>query len=612
MSKPIDAVELSAQVNVMLRIKEAEDKILKENVLLEKIVSERTFELEESEKKYKALFENSPLPYQSLNVDGILIDVNRAWLKEFGYRRDEVINNSFADFLVPEFKNLLENTFTEFKNKGFIHDSKMQVRHNDGHVIDILVEGTIGYNPDGSFNRTYCVLQDITEKNKIEEALRTSEDRFRKAFQTSPDSVNINRLEDGKYVSVNHGFTQIMGYSDEDVIGKTSLELNIWVNPSDRKKLVEGLKKKGTFKNLEAKFRAKNGKIVDGLMSASLIDLEGIPHLINITRDITERKKIEEAHRESERKLNTLFNNLQGIAYRCKFDENWTMEFISAGFEGITGYSSDDVIGNRKMSFNDIIVPEDRDRVYREVEKALGKKEGFEIKYKIVTSKGELKYVLEKGVGVFSDDRKKVIALEGFITDITQQVLADKNLKENEQKLSLIINESPVGISITDLEGKFVDVNPALCKITGFTKEEMIGNHFNKFSHPDDSEINNKKFNNLIKGKIPFFELEKRYIHKKGNNVYVHIRSQLIHDQEGNPIFQTAVIEDITQRKRSEWVQRSLFNISNAVVRESVDLNDLIDLIRKELGAIIDTTNFYVARLNFKRFIYIFPLSIWF
>ena len=103
----------------------------------------------------------------------------------------------------------------------------------------------------------------------------------------SPDSVNINRLSDGMYVSVNEGFTKIFGYTEEEVIGKTSIELNIWADPENRKNLVNKIEEKGRVENFEAILRKKDGSIINGLLSASLIDLDGIPHILNVTRDIT-------------------------------------------------------------------------------------------------------------------------------------------------------------------------------------------------------------------------------------------------------------------------------------------------------------------------------------
>lgn len=135
---------------------------------------------------------------------------------------------------------------------------------------------------------------DITAQTRAAEALRQSEDKFAKAFHTSPDSININRLSDGLYLEINEGFTAMTGYTAEDVRGRTSLELNIWANPQDRARLVQGLRERGEVSNLEAAFRRKDGRILIGLMSARLIEIDGDKCILSITRDITDRKRAEE------------------------------------------------------------------------------------------------------------------------------------------------------------------------------------------------------------------------------------------------------------------------------------------------------------------------------
>ncbi|HEY3381331.1 MAG TPA: PocR ligand-binding domain-containing protein [Vicinamibacterales bacterium] len=138
-----------------------------------------------------------------------------------------------------------------------------------------------------------ATVREITGRKAVEEALRLSEERFAKAFYHSPDAVNINRLRDGLYVNVNSGFLDLLGYEREEVIGHSSLELDIWVDPEDRERLVEGLTARGEVSNLEARFRAKNGDEHVALMSASVIALDGEPHILSVTRDITERKLAE-------------------------------------------------------------------------------------------------------------------------------------------------------------------------------------------------------------------------------------------------------------------------------------------------------------------------------
>jgi len=144
--------------------------------------------------------------------------------------------------------------------------------------------------------------QTIDELGRSELAMRESEEKYRKAFFTSPNSICITRLHDGMFISINKGFTEISGYTEEDVIGKTSLEINIWKDPEDRRKIVEGLKANGEVRNYEARFLTKTGEIY-GSMSTSIIELNGVPHILNITHDITERKVAEEALKKYSGKL---------------------------------------------------------------------------------------------------------------------------------------------------------------------------------------------------------------------------------------------------------------------------------------------------------------------
>jgi diguanylate cyclase (GGDEF)-like protein/PAS domain S-box-containing protein len=140
----------------------------------------------------------------------------------------------------------------------------------------------------GSFNNLLNILK------SREDGLRESEKRYRAAFESSPDAVNINRLADGLYLDVNNSFVAMMGWSREEVIGKTSAELNIWRHAEDRQCLVEALQRDGYCKNLEAEFVARDGKVRTALMSAQLMTLDGVPSILSVTRDITERKEAEQ------------------------------------------------------------------------------------------------------------------------------------------------------------------------------------------------------------------------------------------------------------------------------------------------------------------------------
>jgi PAS domain S-box-containing protein len=169
------------------------------------------------------------------------------------------------------------------------------------------------------------------------ENVSKSSERYRIAYMTSPDAININRLSDGMYVSVNEGFTNILGYTEQDALGRTSLEMNIWADTGDRTYMVKELEAKGKIKNFESRFISKDRSIVNGLLSASLINLDGIPHILTVVRDITIRKQAEEALAKEQFLINALMNNLTDHVYfkdlESRFIRNNRAHALSFGFD---------------------------------------------------------------------------------------------------------------------------------------------------------------------------------------------------------------------------------------------------------------------------------------
>jgi len=132
---------------------------------------------------------------------------------------------------------------------------------------------------------------EASERARVEAALREAQERFQLAFDTSPDAIAINRLLDARYVAINQGFTRLTGWTEADLLGRPSTELGIWADPADRARLVAGLRARGRVENLEAGFTYKDGKVRTGLMSAAVMSLGGEPHILSVTRDITDRQQ---------------------------------------------------------------------------------------------------------------------------------------------------------------------------------------------------------------------------------------------------------------------------------------------------------------------------------
>ena len=220
---------------------------------------------------------------------GIIVDVNPAGAELLGYSVAELKGRNLTE-LDP--RNAPEQIDLRFKHL-LAHGSaffETQHRRKDGRLVDVEVSARRLPVEEGGF---VAFVRDISQRKQAEKELMEAQERFRTAFLTSPDASCINRLSDGSYLEVNEGFLADMGYNREEVIGKSTQALNIWVNLEDRKKLLAGLEKDGYYYNLEAQFRRKDGTISTGLMSARVIRMGGEPHLISVTRDINKMREVE-------------------------------------------------------------------------------------------------------------------------------------------------------------------------------------------------------------------------------------------------------------------------------------------------------------------------------
>jgi PAS domain S-box-containing protein len=223
-----------------------------------------------------------------------------------GRRVDEVIEGPVG----TELRRALQATRASGTVATFEYALPMPagLRHYEARLVP-LAGGRVG---------ALCV--DVTPRVTAEKALRESEERFRLAFKTSPDAIAINRAADGGYVAANDGFARLLGWTEGEILGRSSLELGIWVDPADRQRLVEQLSATGSAR-LETRFRRRDGSVGTGLMSATALALDGVPHVLSVTRDRTEevtteaeRRRLEDALRQSQ-KLEAVGRLAGGIAH---------------------------------------------------------------------------------------------------------------------------------------------------------------------------------------------------------------------------------------------------------------------------------------------------------
>jgi len=279
-----------------------------------------------SERKFRSIIEAIPLGihiYSSNeNDDLIFTGFNPAANRILGLEHDQFLGEKIQDAFPGLVGTDTIEQYNRVARKGEMW-SNDQLFYLDGKITGAFEVHAFQISP----GNMVALFSDITAEKQAQEALRLSEEKFSTAFRTSPDSININRMTDGMYMDINTGFTQMTGFTREDVIGKTSVEIDIWVNLADRVRLVEGLKRDGIYRNLQADFRAKDGHIIHGLMSASIIMVNGEECLLNITRDISERIRSEKALIEAHTHLEKAYDaTLHGWARALEMREHETAD----------------------------------------------------------------------------------------------------------------------------------------------------------------------------------------------------------------------------------------------------------------------------------------------
>ncbi len=334
----------------------------------------------------------------------------------------------------------------------------------EGKVVAILGVGNKPADYTEEDAETVSYLADVTweilKRRRAEEALRASEEKFRLAFVTSSDSINLNRARDGVYLDSNEGFRKIMGYAREDVIGKSSLELNIWDDPKDRERLVNTLKRQGIVENMEARFRDKDGRIRIGLMSACVLRINQEDVILSITRDITELKRAETAMRESEERFSRFFRATPvGTSITSLSDGRYAD--VNDAWLGLFGYTREEIVGQNAFKLGIWADREDQVKVVG-VLREQSRLKDFETRFRWKSGKiGDVLFSAE------------VIEVAGqqYILGLTHDITERKRVQEEKEKLEAQLFQAQKIESVGRLAGGVAhDFNNMLGVIIGRTE----------------------------------------------------------------------------------------------------------------------------------------------
>ncbi len=512
--------------------------------------------LRESEKRFRTLYESSRDGIAAADPDGRFTECNQAYADMLGYSRQELQRIRYQDITPSKWHTLNADAVREAMERGYSEEFEKEYTKKDGTALPVSLRIWRIEDEAGRPIGIWTIARDITERKRAEEVLRESEQRFSKAFHASPLAIVIATVSEGRIVDVNEGFLQLMGYSREEVIGRTSLEIGIWVDSKGRERMVQEALKRGSVPDWELRVRTRSGETRVWLGAFVTIELDGVPCLLGMSRDITEHRQAEDALRESEKRLASIYDTVGDVIFLLDVEKDGGYRFTSVNhaFLSVTGLPAEAVVGKR---VNDVIPEPSLTLVLGKYRQAVQKKAVVHWEETSDYPAGRL--TGEVSVVAVFDEGGNCTHLVGTVHDITERKKADDALRESERRFRQVLDVSADMIYKLDLESDTFDyISPSVLEMTGFTREEFIAmgpRGLRRRIHPEnwpDLRRGSEEFVEL--GSHPGFEY--RLQCKDGEYRWLSDNRSLVRGESGRPLALVGTVRDVTERRRAEEALR--------------------------------------------------------
>ncbi|GGC05358.1 GGDEF domain-containing protein [Oxalicibacterium flavum] len=250
--------------------------------------------------------------------------------------------------------------------------------------------------------------------------------------------------------------------------------------------------------------------------------------------------------------LGTLLANLEGMVYRCRLDEHWTMEFVSEGCLALTGYREEEILFNSRVSYDEITHPDDRNFVRHTILEAVRNNRRFDLEYRIVRADGQIRWVWERGTCISHDDHDCDV-LEGFIQDVTERREADEALREAERRYRSIFENAIEGIYQSTPDNGYLAVNPALARMYGYDSPGELISTLRDIEHQVYVDPQRRvEFMRLMEQHGVVTNFESRIHRRNGEIIWISENARAVHNSAGKLLFFEGTVEAITERKLYE------------------------------------------------------------
>ncbi len=426
---------------------------------------------------------------------------------------------------------------------------------------------------NGEIHGAVLVFRDETKERNSKNLLRESEAKFSSIFHFSPIAIVIAKV-DGTIIDVNDLFLEVTGYSKNESIGKTPLEIGLYNNPQDREKFVGALLQNGYVPKMEMDFKMKSGEIKTCYISGELVKIDKTSFIISTILDISDQKLIQSELINSQEKLSSTLElaKMGYWEYDVKTDQftfnDQLYKMLRTSVEKEGGYTMSS--GEYSKRF---IHPDDLDMVVKRIKESIKSKSPDYVdnhEHRIIFADGNTG-TLSVTAHTIKNENGETVKTFGFNQDITERIKTEEAVNSSEKKFATAFHTSPDSININRLsDGLYLEVNEGFCKITGFTPEEVTGKTSLEIKIWADHEDRNTLVRKLLdEGEVNNFEANFR---KKDGTLLTGLMSARIIKLNDTDCILT-ITRDITERKKAEDSLR----LFRTLIDQSTDIIQIVD-----------------------------------
>jgi len=501
------------------------------------------------------IMETSPAGIIMVNKQGRITYVNAAAEGVLGLDANDIVGRQHND---PEWKitdyegrPLPESTlpFTRVMASGRpVTGVRHAIEWPNGRRTLLNINAAPLRSASGEIEGMVAAVEDVTAQVKAQEELRRSEERLQGILRSSPAGIGL--LKNRMLIWTNEYFRRMTGYTAGELEGQSARMLYATEEEFERVGEVKYAQIEAWGVGVvETQWCRKDGSVIDLLLSSTHLNPDKPEEGTLFTAmDITDLKAAERALRESERASSILISNLPGVVYRCRLDRDWTMEFVSDGITALAGYEPTDLIENQRLSYNDLIHPDDRERIWSEVAAAVKSRRPFELEYRIVTGDGAVKHVWEQGRAVPRKEGE-VKTLEGYIVDVTERQLLER---ERDQYRRLAMNASDIILRVESGKG-VTFANPAFELVLGYSPSDFpTTDSLVERVHEDDRGQMAELLSRARKGEPPASPFSVRFRHKDDGPVYLEVSANADYDETGKLVGADIIARDVTKLREMQ------------------------------------------------------------